>query len=182
VLIVVVEQNAAQWREPLSRVHEDLFGPGKSDPLAPTQLEVIDRTTDEAIQRLVAAGLIAKVTRATRPLFPDGGAGDQAPPLSEEEKARAAGHRGLAQRKLKMARVLLDGEFPDEARASALQAAEALGNALAIEQRMPEPGKLESALLPPLSQAWRDGLPIVRAFVSDAQHPCEPVLSALGKL
>ena len=168
--------------EPLSSVHQELFGPGKEDPLAPTRLEIIDRATDEALERLLAAGLITITTRATRPLFPDGAAGTQAPPLTDEEKARAAGHRDLARRKLKMARVLLGGEFPDEARAGALQAAEAFSKALAVEQRMPEPGSLEGALLPPLSHAWGEGLPLLRAFANDPQQPCESVLEVLGKL
>ena len=70
VLYVVVERDAAQWREKLNALHQDYFGPGQCDPLAPVRLEVIDRATDEALQRLIEAGLVARTTRATRPLWP----------------------------------------------------------------------------------------------------------------
>ena len=70
VLYVVVERDAAQYREQLGSLHEEYFGPGRWDPLAPVRLEVIDRATDEALQRLIDAGLLAKTTRASRPLWP----------------------------------------------------------------------------------------------------------------
>ena len=66
----MVERDAAQYREQLGALHEEYFGPGQWDPLAPVRLEVIDRATDEALQRLIDAGLLAKTTRATRPLWP----------------------------------------------------------------------------------------------------------------
>ena len=62
VLVVVVDRNAAQWREQLNSLHQEFFGHGKTDPLAPVRLEVVDRATDEAIERLVAAGLITRAT------------------------------------------------------------------------------------------------------------------------
>ena len=71
VLYVVVDRDAAQWRERLNDLHGDFFGPGLSDPLSPVQLEVVDRATHEALERLTAAGLIAMTTRASRPLFPE---------------------------------------------------------------------------------------------------------------
>ena len=82
--------------EKLKSLHWELFGPGKTDPLAPVQLEVIDRATDEAIQRLIAAGLIGGTTRATRPLLPPANPAEAAP-LSPEEQAKA-GSAGNARR------------------------------------------------------------------------------------
>ena len=57
MLYVVVDRDAAQWRERLNDLHGDFFGPGLSDPLSPVQLEVVDRATHEALERLSAAGL-----------------------------------------------------------------------------------------------------------------------------
>jgi hypothetical protein len=57
VLYVVVDREAAQWRERLNDLHQDFFGPGKSDRLAPVQLEVVDRATHEALERLAARKL-----------------------------------------------------------------------------------------------------------------------------
>ena len=43
VLYVVVDRDASQWREKLGSLHEEYFGPGQSDPLAPVRLEVISK-------------------------------------------------------------------------------------------------------------------------------------------
>ena len=131
VLVVVVEDCASQWTENMKSLHGDIFARGKTDPLAPVQLEVIDRATDEAIQRLIAAGLVSRTTRATRPLLP----ADNAPeptPLSVEEQAKVKSHREQAARKLKMARMLGEGGFEEETRPPLLEAIHRLGCALAV--------------------------------------------------
>jgi superfamily II DNA or RNA helicase len=182
VLYVVVERDAAQWREQLNALHQDYFGPGQSDPLAPVRLEVIDRATDEALQRLFEAGLAARTTRATRPLWPlEAGPGLPAS-LSDAERAKAAAHRQRAARKLKMAAVLAGGELPEEARAALLDAVLPLGCALAVENRLPEPASLQDALLPPLGLVWKDTLSILRAFVQDASQPVAAAAAALEKI
>ena len=179
VLYVVVDRDAAQWREKLGSLHAEYFGPGQSDPLAPVRLEVIDRATDEALQRLIDAGLLAKTTRANRPLWPNTAAESAPPPLSEAERAKAATHRQQAARKLKMARLLGEGGLDEEARAALLDAVPALGCALAVENRLPEPATPEQALLPPLALCWKDALPQVRQFAADAATPWKPVVDCL---
>jgi hypothetical protein len=178
VLVVVVDRDAGSWRERLSPIHDELFGPGQSDPLAPIQLEVIDRATDDAIQRLMAAGLLAPVTRATRPLFPDG-SGAAACALTEEEKAAAKAYRLQASRKLKMARILGEGELLEEMRGALLEGAHLLGRALAVENRVPEPRSLDDVVLPPLSLCWPEVLGLLRSFVQDSAQPWKPVLEGL---
>ena len=180
VLYLVVERDAPQYREQLNALHDEYFGPGRWDPLAPVRLEVIDRATDEALQRLIDAGLLAKTTRASRPLWPGEAAEAMPPPLSPAEQEKLATHRQLAARKLKMARVLCDAALNEEARASLLEAVAPLGCALAIQQRLPEPASPKDALLPPLSACWKDALGLLRQFVADAAHPCQPVLEALA--
>src|SRR5437016_4493479 len=93
VLYLVVERDAPLWRERLGSLHEEYFGPGQCDPLSPVRLEVIDRATDEALQRLIEAGLVSRTSRAIRPLWPAEPAGAAAAPLSEADRARAAEHR-----------------------------------------------------------------------------------------
>jgi hypothetical protein len=177
-LVVVVEQDSAQWRQNLAAVHADLFGPGKTDPLAPVQLEVIDRATDEAIQRLIAAGLIARTTRAVRPLFPEAdGAG--AVPLSAEELAKAKSLRERAGRKLKMARVLGEGGFTEEARPVLLDATLGFACALAVEHRITEPSELKDALQQPLANCWTNALPVINQFVQETASDLKPLLKCL---
>ncbi len=181
VLVVVVDRNSNDWREPLKNLHADLFGRGKTDPLAPVQLEVLDRATDEAIQRLIGMGLISKTTRATRPLFPSD-ENSAAAPLSAEELAKAKAHRERAARKLKMARVLGNTGFADEARVAVLDVMQAVGAALAVERRLPEPAEMKDALQPPLSHGWGDALPILRDFVGNSASAWKPASERLAVL
>jgi len=182
VLYVVVERDAAQYREQLGSLHTEYFGPGQWDPLSPVRLEVIDRATDEALQRLIDAGLLARTTRATRPLWPDEPAAAAPPPLSAAELEKLSSHRQRAARKLKMARVLCDAGLSEEARAALLEAVPPLGCALAVQHRFPEPASHNDVLLPPLSSCWKEALPLLRAFTADAARPCQPVLAALAPL
>jgi superfamily II DNA or RNA helicase len=180
VLLAVVDGNPAQYRERLAPLHQELFGNGQADPLAPVQVEIIDRATHEALERLIAAGLIAPTLRASRPLFPV----DQAaatPPLSAEERARADAHRQQAARKLKMARLLGEGDLVDEARTPLSDALRALGRALAIESRLPEPPALCDALLPPLSSCWGGALPLLRRFEADPGTDWREVSACLAQ-
>ena len=180
VLYLVVERDASQYREQLNSLHDEYFGPGHWDPLSPVRLEVIDRATDEALQRLIDAGLLARTTRASRPLWPAEATEAAPPPLSPAEQAKLAAHRQLAARKLKMARVLCDAALNEEARASLLEAVLPLACALAVQHRLPEPASPGDALLPPLSPCWKDALGLLRQFIADATHPCQPVLEALA--
>jgi hypothetical protein len=181
VLYVVVERDAPQWRERLDAMHREFFGPGQGDPLAPVQLEVIDRATHEALERLAAAGLIAITTRASRPLAPGPDGADAPPPLSPAERAQADTHRAQATRKLKMARLLGEGGLAEEGRGPLLEATLAFGRALAIEARLPEPGSLEEALRAPLSHCWKDALAPLRAFVADPTQGWQTAADRLEK-
>jgi superfamily II DNA or RNA helicase len=181
VLVVVVERDAAQWVEKVKLLHGELFGPGKTDPLAPVQLEVIDRSTDEAIQRLIAAGLISKATRATRPLLPSAEAAESVP-LSAEELAKARSHREHAARKLNVARVLGEGGCEEETRTPLLEAIHRMGCALAVARRLPEPASARDAFVPPLSSAWAGALPSLQSFVENPTAGWKPTVEALASL
>jgi ERCC4-related helicase len=181
ILVVVVEREPAQWREILNSLHTDLFGPGKTDPLAPVQLEVIDRATDEAIQRLIAAGLISKTTRAARRLFPASDS-TESTLLTAEELAKAKSLRERAARKLKMACVLGEGGFSDEARPALLDAALGFACALAVEHRLLEPTELKDAFQAPLSNFWANALPNLKTFLQEPASDWKPVAECLGVL
>src|SRR5207245_4766788 len=108
-------------------------GPGQSHPRGPVHPEVIDRATEEALQRLPAAGLIATATRACRPLLPAAEAVTAPPPISEDERQRASAHRERANYALRLARVLGAASFVNEARSKLLEAALHSGRVLAVE-------------------------------------------------
>ena len=174
VLVVVVDGDAGRWQENLKSLHAELFGPGKTDPLAPTQLEVIDRATHEVIERLVSAGLLARATRAARPLLPTG-EGETPAPLSAEEQARAKSHREKAKHHLRLARVLGPAGFEQETRSNLQESTLALGRALAVESRLPEPAAMAEVVAPPLSHAWKESLAEVTAFVSNETADWKPI-------
>jgi hypothetical protein len=181
VLLVVVDGNPAQHRARLDVLHAELFGPDRSDPLAPVRLEVIDRSTDEAVERLMAAGLIAKTTRASRPLFPAEEAAASAP-LSATERAKADASRAQAVRKLKMAKLLGTGGLDEEVRAPLKEALHNFARAFAVENRLPEPMSMNDSLLPPMSHCWNEALPLLRSFANEPSQPWKPVADALDKM
>jgi len=182
VLFVVVEKDAVQWREKLSSLHQDYFPKEQTDPLAPVRLEVIDRATDEALNRLVELGLLSRSTRATRPLFPGDVADAQPPQLSETERAQAAAHRQQAARKIRMASLLGEGGLLEEGRSALLDGALALGRALAVENRMPEPASINGALIAPLSHRWGNALIPLREFSGNAAGDWKPIVERLQKI
>jgi hypothetical protein len=182
VLYVVVDRDAGNWREQLASLHEEYFGPGRWDPLAPVRLEVIDRATDEALHRLIDAGLLARTTRASRPLWPEAQGTPVPAPLSDEDRAKASACRQQASRKIKMARLLGEGGLDEEGRMALIEAVLPLGQALAIESHLPEPAKTEDALLAPLAIRWGQVLPDLRLAVADVAVPWKSTLDALQNL
>ncbi len=180
VLVVVVERDSGRWGEALKAVYSELYGPGKSDPLAPVLLEVIDRTTDEAMKRMIAAGLMTLTTRACRPL-PASRTGSEVVPLTPAELAKAKALREHATRKLKLARVLGESGFGEECRRPLLEAIHSVASALAVEQRLPVPSTPEDAVTAPLSHAWGTSLTAVRLFLEKPDADWNPALEVMEK-
>ncbi len=165
VIVIVVDRDAPQHREKLTETFEEFFGRDVSDPLTPVKLEVIDRATDEAMSRLASAGLISTSTRAVRDLGPV--AENKIVALTDAERQLAQEHRRQAGRKLKMAALLGGGGLLEEEREALLQAGLWLGKALAVENRIAEPGALDDALRPPHSIFWGDHFSAFRSYALD---------------
>ena len=177
VLMVVVEKEASQWRERLAPVHGEYFDGG--DPLAPTRLEVVDRETHAAIERLVAAGLLAPTSRGARPLFPAPAEPAGPPPLTAPEQARLAALHEQTARKLRAAAVLGEAGLAEEARAPLLDAILLRARALAVAHRLPEPADLAACLQPPGAVYFGAALPVLQAFMAEETGERQAVLAAL---
>jgi superfamily II DNA or RNA helicase len=180
VIVVVVDRDAPLCREKLEAPFEEFFGRDVSDPLAPVTLEVIDRSADEAMARLVSAGLISLNTRAVRQLGPQNR--EAVSELTEAERLKAQEHRRQANRKLKMAALLGGGGLLEEEREALLQAGISLGKALGVENRVGEPGSLEDALRPPYAVFWGDNLAAIRAYAADQSSAPSPAAAMLRAL
>lgn len=178
VLVTVVRGDAVLWHEKLVSLHQELFGEG--DAASQVKLEVIDQSVDEALQRLMAVGLVTPAVRATRALYPAGEAATA--PLSEAERQKALAHRHQANRKLKMAHLLASGDLPEEAHDAMQQTILVLGRALAVENRSPEPTEFQDLLVPPASLFWREALPVIREFGATPDSPLGPVSDVLKNL
>ncbi len=96
----------------------------------PPKLQVIDEATWTAIQQLAATGLLTLNTRATRHLT---GEQPAKPALTPEQLQRIEDLRTLAAKKQKVADLLTEADFPDEAVPHQQAAEEALAEANDIE-------------------------------------------------
>jgi hypothetical protein len=76
----------------------------------------------------------------------------------------------------------MDGGMADETRAPLLDAALALGQALAVEARLPEPGGVAEITLPPLAAAWGKHAGTVQDFQTKPGADNGPVLRAVEEL
>jgi len=180
VIVVVVDRDAALHREKLSGPFEEFFGRDVSDPLAPVTLEVIDRSTDEAMERMVATGLISPSTRAIRDLSMSHE--ESSSKITEEERQKAQEHRRQASRKLKMAALLGGGGLLEEEREALLQAGLWLGRALSVEHMLSEPSSLEETLRAPHAICWGDHLPAICNYAFDPSVAAAPAAIALRAL
>ena len=169
VLVVTVDRDAESWQPRLAELQAELFasGAGGDSPSA-VRLEVLDRATALALERLEAAGLIHSRVRAIRHLHPAGAAAVSR--LSDDEKARAVDFRRQAAKKLKLAKILLAEELGDEAMDALRESARLAGCAFAVEERTATmPATLTAALTPPLSYRWGDNAPQIQRLISDAE-------------
>jgi hypothetical protein len=142
---------------------------------------LIDRTADETIQRLIAAGLICKTARAARLLFP-GRDNAESVALSAEERTKAKIHRERATHKLKMAQVLGEGGFGEEARRSLLEAIHTFACAMVVEHRLSEPPELKDALQAPIPHCWAEALPVLKTFIQEPESDWKQTAECLARV
>jgi hypothetical protein len=124
----------------------------------------MDTGTWNALQQLVATGMITIHTRATRPLLPADGQ-TALPSLTNEQEQQVDNLRAIAQKKARAAGTLFAADLPEEALPHLQAAVLAFAQAWAIQNHWAEPGKLADTLRPPYDQAWpAEHLPAVRTL------------------
>jgi hypothetical protein len=180
VLLVVVERDAVMWRERLRLVYERILASRRPGSPEYMELEVIDRSTEEAVRRLCAAGLLQTRARATRHLYPETKVSEA--PLSEEECARIDAHRTRFERKLKLGRILAAEELLDEAREAIREAILYAARANALQARLREPENVEETVLLPVARFWGENRPLMQRFLAESNCEIGPVVYVLQKL
>ncbi|MFA5262850.1 MAG: DEAD/DEAH box helicase [Opitutaceae bacterium] len=148
-LVVIVERDAAQWQPRIEDVRDQAW---KDNPAKPAKLIVLDRATNDALEAMIAAGLIKRPASTVRELKP--GQASATPPLSSEEQQRIAAFRAQYLRKLKTAQVLLSADLAEEALSPARDALHALGCALAVARRLPPPPDVSAYAGEPWKALW----------------------------
>ncbi|MGH8471339.1 MAG: hypothetical protein ACREVJ_02530 [Gammaproteobacteria bacterium] len=78
-----------------------------------------------------------------------------------------------------MSRVLSAAELAAESRQALLEALHALGSALAVEHRLPEPKGIEDLLTPSLAWCWGDKMGVVKESLANDHAAGEPLALAL---
>jgi hypothetical protein len=174
VLLVTVDRDAEAWQPRLALLQAELFAGAQAAP----RLEVLDRATVQALERLEAAGLVVSRVRATRHLQPAAAAA--MPPLSDEERARATTFRQQAAKKLKLARILAAEDLADESVDALREAARLAGCAFAVEERVAKmPSTLREAIAPPLDRRWGEAQVGMCALAENTGPAAPDLLEAL---
>ena len=182
VVYIVVERNADEARVRLQGLQERYFGNRVGDPLAPVHCEVVDRATDEALQRMTSLGLISPRTRGNRLLFPSIQGSEEKPVLSSSEQEELQTHQDLFARRLKVGRLLFSGGMGDEACSAVSEAVLALARAEAVQRRFERPSELGDALTSVWTHVWGDRFPVLQAFVQQPAAMCETILESLSRI
>ncbi len=126
-IIITVDGNIAQLKDRIHAISHEVFGEERS-------LEILDRPTAEILTRLIAAGLLQSAG-SQRPLYPV----PEKQEIPDAIKARMKELLAEANRKLSMAKLLVDNRFNDGAIQPLQDAIRQLTLLRALEKGLPEP-------------------------------------------
>jgi superfamily II DNA or RNA helicase len=166
-IMIVVEQDPLAWQEQLTALYRQNLMINRPADAVPPRIQVIDRRTEEALQQLMNAGIIAKTTRAIRSLLPVDSADLSKPVLSPEDRQKADAHRATLAKKLKMARLLGDGGMLEESCLFLNEAILTAAKGLAVENNLPEPGTINEAVKPPYFYIWQNEETVIKEYLSN---------------
>jgi len=183
VVYFVVEQDATGARARIEALRAELCariggGPATLPDHLPA-VEVIDRQTQETIDRLIASGLLLRASPTDRPLSLSGET--TPPPLTPEEIQRCQAGHLRCQHALRRARVLGEAGFDPECRTSLAEAALHLAGALAILHRQPEPASLDAAFSEPHPNMWGASSAVLKGLMGDSLPDWRPIATALDQ-
>ena len=176
VIVTVVDRDCESRRHVVQGIHERYFGPEVSDPASPVHCELIDRSAWETLGRLEDMGLVQRSVRAVRPLYPSDEQDEKQLKQREERTRRFKAHY---EKKLKMARLLVGGGMPEEARPAVVEAITFGGRAFAEKHGLPAPEEASGALVNPIAPCWSNSAAPLKEFLSGEVGATTEVLAHL---
>lgn len=176
-LFAVVSGQLDTAKTQLTALYQSIFQ--SLGPRAP-RLEVIDRATADALERLEAGGLVQRVVKSVRTLE---AAASALPVLNAAERAQLQRHLEQTTRQLKLTRLLANDAsgFAEEARDALRKAIYFANQALAARTRL-NPPRHDNVLPSPLAQHWGESAKRVENFFQNPEAPVEPLLTAVESL
>jgi hypothetical protein len=166
IQIIVVSEHVAHARAPWMDTLRDEFFPSLEGNPPSHQVDILDRATFDAIERLVKAGLLQRTDTARRDLLDVTATPSGPPPLTPEEEARMREATARAERCLRRAQVLGNADFPEEAITSLRDALLPMATARAIRERWPLPAAHADLLADPWPARWSKAFPALQQLLN----------------
>jgi hypothetical protein len=174
VQILVVSEHVAHARAPWMDSLRDEFFPSLDGNPPSHQIDILDRATFDAIERLVKAGLLQRTETARRDLLDVAATPSGPPPLTPEEEARLREATARAERGLRRAQVLGNADFPEEAVISLRDALLPMAIARALRERWPVPATHADLLADPWPTRWSSAFPCVQQLLNSTAADTPP--------
>lgn len=183
VQILVVAEHVAQAKAPWMDSLRDEFFPALDGNPPSHQVDVLDRATFDAIERLVKAGLLQRTDTARRDLLDVNATPAGPAPLTAEEEARAKEATARAERCLRRAQVLGNADFPEDAITSLRDSLLPMAVARATRERGSIPATPADLLTDPWPALWSKAFPAVQQLLkftaADPLPDWRPIHAAL---
>ena len=139
------------------------------------QVDILDRTTFDAIERLVKAGLLQHTDTARRDLLDVTAIPAGPPPWTAEGEARLREDTARAERCLRRTQVLGNADFPEEAVASLRDSLLPIATARSIRERWTIPTTHSELLADPWPSRWSNTSPTVQQLLNSTA--ADPLLA-----
>jgi len=183
IQIIVVSEHVAHARAPWMETLRDEFFPSLDGNPPSHQVDILDRATFDAIERLVKAGLLQRTDTARRDLLDVTTTPAGPPPLTAEQEAQLKEATARAERCLRRAQVLGNADFPEEALTSLRDSLLPMATARAIRERWPIPATHADLLSDPWPTRWSTAFPalqqLLNATAADPLPDWRPIHTAL---
>jgi hypothetical protein len=161
VVLVVVEDTARDDASVARALFDEIFD-NNAVGAENVEMEVIDRSLYESIERLERLGLVKSTIRTSRQLYPVPEARQE---FTEEQRKEIEDLINLLSRKIKLIQLLHTQGFTEELRQPLTDAVLLYGKKTAIENGFPAPSDVNELIRQPYSKLFDGGYGTVKNFI-----------------